>query len=404
MASFDEQLGTATKKGEATIHGVLIKCVDKNGKTLYSKTAGYDSIGADAKPLRDDAVLKVASATKLITSVAFLQCVERGLINLDESISHILPEFETRDILESVEGTTCIKRKAANKITARQLLTHTTGLGYWFIHPLLVKWRDSGDYKKSNFVETRYDMPLLFEPGEGWLYGCNQDWMGVAIRRLYKTSFEEYLAEHVFKSVGRQAPFPTFHISRHPEYKARLMQGLARSKDGGLEPTEFIFGDNPDDEEGGGGLAMTMDDYAAVLQDLISDQPKLLKPETVAMMFEPQIKPEKTEVMKNLLQLRPAWDICSGPVRDEDVNHGLGGLLVQGEAEVIAQPKDLLVWGGSSNIIWFISKQLGVAGFFGTQLQPFSDPKAKELVNAWKTDFWTKYKSGELDVSNQRDH
>jgi len=92
-----------------------------------------------------------------------------------------------------------------------------------------------------------------------------------------------------------------------------------------------------------------------------------------------------------LLQLRPAWVTVSGPISDDAVNHGLGGLLLTGEVEEIGQPKGLLAWGGASNIVWFASRELGVAGFFGTQISPFGDPAANELINAWKKDFWSKY-------------
>ena len=167
------------------------------------------------------------------------------------------------------------------------------------------------------------------------------------------------------------------------------MQATARTKDGGLEPTTFIHGNNPDDEEGGAGLACTMDDFVAVLQDLISDHPKLLKPETIDLMFTPQLPPGHPG-LPMLLQLKPAWDMVAGPVKDEEVNHGLGGLLCLGPALDVGQPKNVLCWGGASNVVWWICRDEGVAGFFGTQVSPFG--AAKELVNAWKKDFWAMYR------------
>lgn len=95
-----------------------------------------------------------------------------------------------------------------------------------------------------------------------------------------------------------------------------------------------------------------------------------------------------------LLQLRPAWDMVSGPVKGEEVNHGLGGLLVEGETPEIGQPKNVLCWAGSSNIVWFICKDQGVAGFFATQSSPFGNAAVKDLVNAWKKDFWSNYVHG----------
>lgn len=409
MAEFDSLLTESTKK-EGKVLGAIIKCVDKNGNRdpcpqvpmlthisigneLYSKLAGHNSLSEDAALLREDAVLKVASATKLFTSIALLQCIDKGLIGLDEPLSHVLPELDGKDIVSYTPGSEeVIFQPSKVKITARHLLAHTSGLAYRFLHPLLMRWAASVGRtgKPSNIVTERYNTPLIFEPGEGWQYGSSLDWAGVVISRLHNgMNLEDYMIEYIWKPLGRSAPFPTFHISRHPEYKARLMQLVTRTTSGELAPGELPVGDNPDDEEGGAGLTMTAVDFAAVLQDLVSDTPRLLKPETVSMMFEPQLPPNSPATTM-LLQLKPAWELVAGPVRDEDMNHGLGGVLLMGEAPEIGQPANLLAWGGASNIVWFASKDLGVAGFFGTQLIPFGDAAVKELVNAWKKDFWGK--------------
>lgn len=330
-----------------------------------------------------------------------LQCIDEGLIGLDESLNHILPELKDKEILEGVEGATPITRPNTVAITPRHLLAHMSGLGYWFIHPLLMKWRATSALKDSPVLTERFDYPLVFEPSQGWLYGCNLDWAGVVVSRLHggAITLEEYMIENIWKRVGRTAPFPTFHVEKHPEYEARLMQSAERTPAGGLAATGGqAFCLHLDADEGGAGLTVTMADYLAVLQDLVSDAPRLLRPETIAKMLEPQI-PSDSPALPMLLQLRPAWDIVSGPVRGEDVNHGLGGLLLLGETPEIAQPKGILCWGGSPNIVWFISRDLGVAGFFGTQMSPFGDETVKKVVNAWKKDFWSQFKaSSSVDI------
>ncbi|KAF3766259.1 beta-lactamase/transpeptidase-like protein [Cryphonectria parasitica EP155] len=390
---FDQLLAECTKKGSATVHGALMKCVDKNGKVLYQKTVGYNSLSEDAAPLREDATLRVASATKFITSVALLQCVERGQIGLDEPMTSILPELQGKEILErAIEGSAeaLTTRPSQTAITARHLLTHMSGLGYAFMHPLLTQWMETGAASRSDRLTERYNQPLAFEPGQGWLYGTSLDWAGVAVSRMNGgVTLEEYMVENIWKAVGRPAPYPVFHVSQHPEYEARLMRAAERTEDGGLKPspgTAFLAG--LVDDEGGAGLTLTADDYVAVLQDLVSDAPRLLRPETIARMLEPQI-PDGSPAHPMLIELKPAWEMVAGPARDEHVNHGLGGLLVLEEVPEIAQPKNILCWGGASNISWFICKERGVAGFFATQMSPFGDPVVRELVNGWKKDFWT---------------
>jgi CubicO group peptidase (beta-lactamase class C family) len=345
----------------------------------------------DASPLRENAVFKVASCTKLITSIAVLQCVEQGLIDLDQPLTKILPELECKEILADESAGQFIFESSKTKITARHLLTHTSGLAYRVMTPLLIKWAETPEglrIRDSDRIPERYDLPLVFEPGTGWMYGSGLDWAGVVVRRLHSgISLEKYFVDNIWKRIGLSAPFPTFTISKYPEYKARLMQAAERTSDGGLRPFDLAFGDNPEDQGGGDGLVLSVKDYTAVLTDLISDSPKLLKAETIAMIFTPQIATNSNGISM-LKELRPVWDFIAGPASEDAVNHGLAGLLTLSPIPEIGQPANVLAWGGASCPAWFASRDLGVAGFFATQLSPYGDPTVRTLINAWKKDFW----------------
>ncbi|KAH7396227.1 penicillin binding protein [Pyrenochaeta sp. MPI-SDFR-AT-0127] len=392
MFDFDALLADYTKKGNAKVHGVICKCVDRNGNEIYNKIAGYESLSPDASPLLGDAVFKLASATKLITSIALLQCVEKGLVGIDEPLTKILPEFDNKEILTDVSGSDLTFEQSKTAITARHLLTHTSGLGYPFTHRLLLLRAEARSQQTPSYrVTERYNTPLVFEPGTGWLYGCSLDWAGVVVSRLHNgMSLGDYMVEYIWKKLGLSAPFPRFNISKHPEYNARVMQGATQTSDGRLEPLDRWPFDNHEDEEGGSGLSATAKDYVAVLTDLISHSPKLLKPATISEMFTPQLVP-KSPSIQMLLGLRGAWDTVAGPVSDDAVNHGLGGLLCVGPVPEISQPESMLAWGGASNIVWWANREVGVAGFFATQQAPFGNPTVTKLVNAWKKDFWTQF-------------
>lgn len=134
-------------------------------------------------------------------------------------------------------------------------------------------------------------------------------------------------------------------------------------------------------KRGGAGLACTTDDYGAVLGDLISDTPKLLNPSTIDMMFEPQLGHHGISAeasLPMLYALKQTWDMVAGPIEDEHVNHGLDGALLQTSIAEIHQPAKILCWGGASNIAWFMCREKGLAGFFGTQIgfpTPFYTPR-----------------------------
>lgn len=338
--------------------------------------------------------MKLASGTKLFTSIALLQCIEKGLLSLDEPIARVLPELDNRQIISENEAGELVFSPTSTPITARHLLTHTSGLGYTFLHPLLTAWEASGAKTASGRIAEKMSYPLVFEPGHGWVYGVSLDWAGLVVARLHDTTLEDYMIEKMWKPLGLTAPFPTFHLSQHPEYKARLMAAAKRKSSRDLEFWDAsLWGDTDDDEEGGHGMVATMPDYVAVLADLISDTPKLLQPSTIDLMFEPQLAKDSPAIPM-MMQLRMAWDMVAGPVpepMEDNVNHGLGGMLVLGEAPEIGQPANILCWGGATNIVWWACREKGVAGFFGTQIFPFSDEKVKQLVNAWKKDFWANY-------------
>lgn len=97
-----------------------------------------------AKPMNSDSTMWIASCTKLMTTIAVLQCVEKGLLSLDEDISTVLSEWKTPNVLTGFdEGGQPILKHATKKLTLRHLLTHSSGMAYSFSSPALIKWRKS---------------------------------------------------------------------------------------------------------------------------------------------------------------------------------------------------------------------------------------------------------------------
>jgi CubicO group peptidase (beta-lactamase class C family) len=341
-----------------------------------------------------DTLLKLASCTKLITSIAALQCVERGLIDLDEPVSRILPELAHSKVIswdDEAAGTVTVT-EAKTAITLRHLLTHSSGLSYEPWNPLLQAWRKSTGQEPVMMAmgdpAAALQIPLVFEPGQGWSYGVSLDWTGVLVNRLSKITLGEYFVENIFKVVGRTAPFPVFNLKRHTELWEQRMGGGLRNSSGGLDVEALVGFEENGGEYGGHGLSGTSEDFFAVIQDLASPSPKLLGPEIMVALFTPQFVPGSA-AHAFLAASAPFFDVfVRGANTKSDINAGLGGLIIVDDLPEYGQPAGTLTWAGLANTMWFVNRQKGVAGWFATQIMPFTDPLTMDAYNLFRKDLW----------------
>lgn len=126
------------------INGAIICATDAEGKFTYDKAIGERTLlSGEKKPQQLDDVLFIASATKLITTIAALQCVDDGLLTLTGDLSSIAPELSDKQIITgfSDDGETPLLEPAVGPITLEMLLTHTSGLTYHFLNPIVGKWQ-----------------------------------------------------------------------------------------------------------------------------------------------------------------------------------------------------------------------------------------------------------------------
>lgn len=234
------------------------------------------------------------SCTKLLTTVAVLQCVDRGLIKLDDAVAPILPELATPDIIspKSDNQHGFQLAPATTPITARHLLTHTSGLSYDAMNPLLVAWRKSrgeAPLVMSGLVIKAYSLPLLFEPGTSWTYGCSLDWAGVLVGRLNgNVTLGEYMAANIFAPLRIQQT--SFHPFEGPNGGSHMAQMFSRTAEGALTPIESPYPKRAPEESGGMGITTTPADFATVLSDILKDKPLLLRTETAQLMFSAQFE------------------------------------------------------------------------------------------------------------------
>jgi CubicO group peptidase (beta-lactamase class C family) len=141
MEALDETFQAATRGPNRFTAGAVLTTANRD--TTWTKSFGGVSAQDGAADMKDDTLMWVASCTKLMTTVAAMQCVEKGLFTLDENISRVLPEWKSPDILTGFDDKTGepLLRKATKAITLRHLLTHSSGMGYDMFNPLLLALR-----------------------------------------------------------------------------------------------------------------------------------------------------------------------------------------------------------------------------------------------------------------------
>lgn len=401
MASFDAVIEKACKDVE--IPGAVLFASSADGKFRYGKAFGVRSL-KDLTPMPIDATMWLASCTKFMTTIAAMQCVEKGLLNLDTDVVGILPELKGREILKGFdEAGKPILIPNTKAITLRHLLTHQSGFSYDVFNPLLMKYQATRGVKVglgiSRSIVESYDFPLLFEPGESWEYSAGIDWAGEMVMRVTNMSLEEYMAQNIWQPLGMK--YVTFFPAKTPDVKSRLvdmsqrdspvtMFGTAQNPDAKLEYTDktiWAFDSVVGCHGGAGGYGAPLD-YAKMVHSICADDGKLLKSETIAEMFKPQLTDAARAKINELNRIPELNRVYGGSPMDVTLDWGIGGIM-----NLDAYPgrsAGTIAWGGYPNLLWWCDRSAGISGIIGTQINPPGDLKVENLFKEWTKECYAK--------------
>jgi methyl acetate hydrolase len=368
--AIDELLEGAV--GSGALPGVVAVAGDRDG-TLYEGAFGRLSVAGE-EPARTDTMLAIASMTKAIASVAALQLVEQGRLRLEQTVASVLPAFGELQVLEGFDGETPRLRPAASQATVRQLLTHTSGLGYWFCNDDLLRYHELLDIPDPLTCRRAalYDVPLIVDPGVRWEYGTSIDWLGQVIEAVSGEDLAAYCERHVFAPLGMSDA--TFGPS--DAQRARLMALHARSPDGGLGLSPVQLPRDPEFFSGGGGAYMTAGDYLRFMRALLRggelDGERILRPETVEQAFSDHLAGAPLPAIMRSAVPELANDIPALPLRQ---GWGLAFHLLFEDIPGVrrAGTGD---WAGLFNCYYWIDRATGLTGALFTQLLPFFDAAA----------------------------
>jgi CubicO group peptidase (beta-lactamase class C family) len=290
-----------------------VTLVARHGQVVWLQASGKQD-REKAKPMRTDSIFRICSMTKPIVTLAVMMLYEQGQFILDDPISKYIPEFGDPKVLVTQKDRKPYTIPAKQPITIRNLLTHTSGIGYNWDPDLGPFYQEANiasgllpvDVTIGENVKKLARLPLLFNPGERWNYGLNVDVLGYLIEIVSGKPLDQFLKESVFEPLGmhdtffyvpqdkvdRLATAYTWYegkgLSRFPE--APVIEGtFSYSADYPVRGPKKLF-------SGGAGLCSTASDYARFCQLMLDSgklgKTQLISRKSVELMTHDQLGPK----------------------------------------------------------------------------------------------------------------
>ncbi len=367
-AALDEVLRSAVEAGD--VPGVVAVVADRDSILYRSAFGIMDAAGEES--MRTDAIFRIASMTKPITSVGIMMLQEEGFLALDDPASDYLPELAGREVLVSVDAadSSVVTRPASRPITIRDLLRHTSGFGYsGFSHELL---------EVARYTEIPFRaQPILHDPGAHWTYGMGTAFLGWIIEEVSGESLPDFFESRIVGPLGMDDT--SFDLAE--EDRTRLVATYHRV-DGVLQgqPRPDVYRPTV---RGDGSLLSTADDYARFMQMIIGRGERggirLVSEESVAEMVRDQLEGiVVVELSGTIPNTSRAFPLGAG-----HDGFGLGFQVTVGESAG-GRPPGSLSWAGFWNTHFWIDMENEIGVVLLLQLLPFYDEKAIDLLTTFE--------------------
>ena len=350
--------------------------VSRNGKPVHYSKLG--KMGEDGRELRDDALFRIASMTKPVTSIAFMQLVEQCKIALEDPVAKIFPEFAELTVYNGGGGSIPFAPgKPAPPMRFVDLLTHMSGFTYGLQNRnnLDAAYRENNfDFARTHltsdeFVAKLAELPLEFAPGTGWNYSVSTDVLGIAVERISGMRLGDYFKQHIFDPLGMADT--GFGVAEGQS--ERLVDSYAYRP--GTNPKMIDAGSNSklnspgSFDSGGGGLVGTIADYQRFVTMLVNDGAldgrRILSPKTLRLMRSNHLpgNADLTQMSSSLFS----------EANNAGTGFGLGFAMVIDPAMTL-MPSSVgeYYWGGAYSTAFFVDPVERITMVFMTQVYPSS--------------------------------
>jgi CubicO group peptidase (beta-lactamase class C family) len=369
---------------EGKLAGAQVQ-VAHRGEVALRHTVGRADVASD-RPLGDDAIYRIYSMTKPITSIALMQLYEQGRVLLEDPVSAYIPEFAEMQVFTGGTPTAPKVRPAQTVMTVKDVLTHASGLtyGFFFQNNLDAMYREDGlgnfelpDYTLEEGMRLLAAKPLAFDPGTAWNYSMSTDVCGRLVEVISGMGLDEYFAEHITGPLGMADT--AFHVPADkvhrftsnyqltPEDPLATFDSFDTSPY--LSPPVFL--------SGGGGLVGTVDDYQRFVDMLLNggelDGRRIIGRKTLEYMTINHLPEGKT--LNELGQSLFSEAVMEG------MGFGLGfSTLVDPARNGAVSSGGEFAWGGAASTAFWVDPAEEITCVFMTQLMPSrSYPLRREL-------------------------
>ncbi len=372
-SAIDKVLRDAVDSGG--VPHVAAIAADRDG-VIYAGAAGPRAVG-ESDPVTVDSLFRIMSMTKMPCTVAALQQVEQGNLDLDAPVAEYCPEFAEKQVLEGFDGDTPRLRPPARQATVRNLVTHTSGLGYWFWSDDLVKWeRVTGIPNVVAGSASCLQAPLLADPGTAFIYGINTDWLGKVVEAVTGKGLDVAIKEGITGPLGMDQTTFLMNDEQRPNSTPVHVPG----ENGAWISAGEILNQAPEYWAGGHGLYGPPSDYIkferALLRGGELDGTRILKSETVDAAFTNQIG--ELEFPPAIATADPAatCEFNAGP----GYKWGLGLLLNTADIPGMRRAGSG-AWAGLCNTHFWVDRTTGVCASIYSNFLPFVTPAAMTMYN-----------------------
>ncbi len=387
-------------KGLNRMSGIMTGYVDSGEVpgivTLVSRRGQVDvnAIGVkkvgENNPVQRDTIFRISSMTKPITAAATMILVEECTLRLDEPVDRLLPELANRKVLKRLNGRLDDTVPANRPITVRDLLTFRMGFGQMVAsanaYPILKAANElqigmgpptpASMPAPDEWIRRLGTLPLMYQPGEIWMYNTGADVLGVLIARASGQPFEAFLRERIFGPLGMK---DTDFSVPAPKIDRFATSYWFNPQSGKLEVFDEANGGQwshpPAFPSGAGGLVSTIDDYFTFSEMMLNTSKRgserILSPRSIDLMRTDQLTPEQ----KAISGLTPGYF----------ESHGWGFCMsITAKRTDIAGNIGAFGWNGGLGTSWYVDPKDGLTMILMTQ-RAWTSPNPPNVC----LDFWT---------------